>query len=324
MEVLLPNGDLLRTGQWAVSNSSSAHVCKNSFGPSIEGLFLQSNLGIVTKIAITVQAAPETHIGVKIHAYEVEDIEPLVNTFRDLYRQGVLQNHPLIMNINNYSSIQGPKHKHQKTPGPMTEETLKRLMKEFDCGYWFCMLDFYGPKAMVDARYATFVSALQRMLPTAKIERSVHDEENGMPLSAADIATHGVGMPQMQTVNSIGYNLPADGSGFGGHTDTSLILPNDGTAVLKWFRNARTVMESCGVDPFIGCHVFERYIIFVQQYVFDVTNPVHVEQGLNLISTLLAEAKKLGYVSYRSHVHYMGETQFFCFSRSMPSRIQIH
>jgi FAD/FMN-containing dehydrogenase len=52
LEAMLANGELVRTGQFAVSGSPSSHLSKFTFGPSIEGLFLQSNLGIVTKLGI--------------------------------------------------------------------------------------------------------------------------------------------------------------------------------------------------------------------------------------------------------------------------------
>jgi FAD/FMN-containing dehydrogenase len=41
VEAMLANGDLVRTGQFAISNSPSSHLSKFTFGPSIEGLFLQ-------------------------------------------------------------------------------------------------------------------------------------------------------------------------------------------------------------------------------------------------------------------------------------------
>ena len=46
MEVVLPDGDLLRTGMGAMSNSASWQLYKPGFGPSVDGLFAQSNLGV--------------------------------------------------------------------------------------------------------------------------------------------------------------------------------------------------------------------------------------------------------------------------------------
>jgi len=102
MEVVLPNGELLRTGQWAVTDSPSAHCCSNNFGPQIDGLFLQSNLGIVTKLAVAVDPAPKAYIGLIFHAPEEGDIEPLLEAIHQLFREGIMQNHVLINNINHY------------------------------------------------------------------------------------------------------------------------------------------------------------------------------------------------------------------------------
>lgn len=41
LEVMLPDGDLVRTGQFGITNSPSAFLSKFTFGPSVEGLFLQ-------------------------------------------------------------------------------------------------------------------------------------------------------------------------------------------------------------------------------------------------------------------------------------------
>src|SRR6478609_8156121 len=104
MEVVLPSGEVLRTGQWAVPGSPSAHACSNSFGPQVDGLFLQSNLGIVTKLAVSVDIAPKSFMDIKIHCPDVEDIGPLIDTLQQLEREGILQSHTMINNINHFAS----------------------------------------------------------------------------------------------------------------------------------------------------------------------------------------------------------------------------
>lgn len=50
MEVVLPNGELLRTGMGGIPNTTSWQVFKWGFGPYVDGLFSQANNGIVTKL----------------------------------------------------------------------------------------------------------------------------------------------------------------------------------------------------------------------------------------------------------------------------------
>lgn len=45
MEVVLPNGELLRTGMGAQKDSPMFALFKGGYGPSVDGLFYQSNLG---------------------------------------------------------------------------------------------------------------------------------------------------------------------------------------------------------------------------------------------------------------------------------------
>jgi len=50
MEVVLANGEVLRTGLGAMAGNPAWPLYKYAFGPTLDGLFMQSNLGVVTKI----------------------------------------------------------------------------------------------------------------------------------------------------------------------------------------------------------------------------------------------------------------------------------
>ena len=58
MEVVLADGSLLKTGMGGIPNSTSWQVFKWGFGPYVDGLFSQSNNGIVTKLGSWLMGAP--------------------------------------------------------------------------------------------------------------------------------------------------------------------------------------------------------------------------------------------------------------------------
>ena len=58
MEVVLPNGELLRTGMGAMEGNRAWHVYKRGLGPTPDQLFMQSNFGIVTQDGRLADALP--------------------------------------------------------------------------------------------------------------------------------------------------------------------------------------------------------------------------------------------------------------------------
>lgn len=59
MEVVLPNGELMRTGMGAMPGSASWQDYKYGFGPDPSGLFAQGNYGIVVKMGFRLMPMPE-------------------------------------------------------------------------------------------------------------------------------------------------------------------------------------------------------------------------------------------------------------------------
>jgi len=58
MEVVLADGDVLRTGMGSMANSNAWQLFKYGFGPYVDGLFTQSNFGVVTKLGIWLMPEP--------------------------------------------------------------------------------------------------------------------------------------------------------------------------------------------------------------------------------------------------------------------------
>jgi 4-cresol dehydrogenase (hydroxylating) len=91
MQVVLANGEVLDTGFGHYPQARATHVFPYGVGPFLDGLFTQSNFGIVTRIGLWLmpQAACVNHFlcSVPQHA----DVGPLVDALRPLRLDGTLR-----------------------------------------------------------------------------------------------------------------------------------------------------------------------------------------------------------------------------------------
>jgi hypothetical protein len=160
---------------------------------------------------------------------------------------------------------------------------------------------------MITVRFERIKEALAQNLPGAWLDHNLFKGKGGRPVDNIEVGSIGAGFPNMLGAALADYNLPADGSGAGAHIDATLILPCIGKVTLDWFVKMRKLMEDLGTDPFIGCHVFNRHILFVQEYVFDKTQRSHRERGQKVLAAIMAAAREAGFANYGAYLDYMGK-----------------
>lgn len=161
-EVVLSDGNILRTGFGQFENAKTAHLLKAGLGPSLDGLFTQSNMGIVTSMTIWLMPKPEQ---VEAFAFKVDDdalLGPIVDAIRPLRLQGVL---PSTVHIANDLRLISSKttYPYQETSGatPLSREARLQLRKKFDVGAWNVLGGIYGSKTTVKAVRAAVKEALK-------------------------------------------------------------------------------------------------------------------------------------------------------------------
>ncbi|MFM2475326.1 FAD-binding oxidoreductase, partial [Burkholderia cenocepacia] len=100
MEVVLPDGSVMRTGQGALPGSKAWHIYAGTLGPSVEGLFEQSNFGICTRMGIQLMPKPPEALSFVISFDRPEDLAAIMDTTLPL-RIGMapLQNPPIVRNV---------------------------------------------------------------------------------------------------------------------------------------------------------------------------------------------------------------------------------
>lgn len=99
MDVVLPNGQLLETGGGPAGNNKVRHAYKWGVGPYLDGLFAQSNLGIVVKAGVWLMPAPERYDWAAFeYTAGAETLEPFIDDLRGLVFSGALRSRPHLAN----------------------------------------------------------------------------------------------------------------------------------------------------------------------------------------------------------------------------------
>lgn len=312
LEAMLANGELVRTGQFAISNSPSSHLSKFTFGPSIEGLFLQTNLGIVTKMGIWLTPAPQAYMSCSFDMPNFEDVETIVDIFGPLRRNGLLPSSAYVSNVTEWLAMMGSREDFWPHETPIPDWRIAELQKELDLGYWNCKFGLYGPRDVIQAQFDELKKIISKKAPTGRLTGKMFSAADGKTLDPTSVPDpYGgffVGIPSLWSLPMVKFRLPKSGRGLGAHYDYSPIIPSKGREILEWVKIAKEICERHNFDLFCDFFMHERHAIFVNMFTFDKTNATHRKAVQDIFDNLFEAGKKRGYSKYRSHVNTMGKS----------------
>lgn len=99
MEVVLANGQILRTGTGGLPNSQTWQLFKWGYGPVLDGLFSQSNFGIVTKAGFWLMPKPPAYEALAVVMDDHEAVYKAVEVLRPLKLNMVIPNGACVTHI---------------------------------------------------------------------------------------------------------------------------------------------------------------------------------------------------------------------------------
>ncbi len=154
MEIVLGSGELIRTGDGSLDSDRllNFHTSKYSFGPVLDGLFAQSNFGIVTRAGVWLMPRPP-HVE-SFHFIFPDDAD--LGTIIDLVRPMKLTNFvPTLFRVtNDVYAIGSEDVNPEYAPGSargITPGARKALQAKHGLGAWQVSGAFYGPNAQAVA-----------------------------------------------------------------------------------------------------------------------------------------------------------------------------
>jgi 4-cresol dehydrogenase (hydroxylating) len=298
MEVVLADGDVVRTGMGALPGSTTWQLFKHNFGPHLDGLFTQSNFGVVTKIGKWLMPEPPGYRPYLITFDNEDDIEPVVEILRPLKINMVVQNAATIRDLTLVAAINSTRSQYHDGDGPLPESAKKKIMADHDIGMWNFYGALYGPPSIMDAHWEIIKGSFSQVPGARFFFPEDRPKEN-------DVLHHrGRTMAGIPTLTEFGF---VNWVGGGGHIDFSPISPTTGRDALKQYKMVKNQANRKGFD-YMGVFIIGwREMHHVFTLVFDRSSAEVKKNAHELFETLVEEAAAEGYGEYRTHLEFMDQ-----------------
>ncbi|QDU70318.1 FAD-binding oxidoreductase [Mucisphaera calidilacus] len=325
MEVVLPDGRVIHTGYGHYPNAKSDKVYPYGVGPMLDGLFVQSNMGIVTRINIWLMPKPEDFCSFVFMGHNDHDLEDIVNRLAPLRMQGLLQS---AIHIGNDLRIMSARMRYpfDQTQGitPLPEDVRADIRKQGMIGMWNGCGSVSGTKGTVRA----VRKELARVLKPYNV-RFINDQrlalaeriQKGLAMVGAGgwlgemlgifKPVYGLlkGEPSNEHIRGAAWRvrdpepeLPADPLDVhAGIAWLSPVVPNRGEDARQLMNLMEPVYQKHGFDSLVTfTMITERAMICITNISFDKRIPEECQRAQDCYEELMKILMESGFIPYRS------------------------
>jgi 4-cresol dehydrogenase (hydroxylating) len=293
MEVVLPSGEMMRTGMGAMKDNATWQLYRYGFGPSWDQMFVQSNFGVVTKMGLWLMPQPEQMISLAMELDQADDLGWVVDLVAPMRRDGLVQQSPSIGSWLRGAAVLTSRKEWYDRPGTLPDDVIAAIRKRFNIGWWSLDLRLYGYEEINEAT----VKVIQKQFAkrTSQPFRITRTRTGETPDS-----TPFSGVPSTFPLQNAAWH-----GGRGGHVGYSPVLPASGDRALAQFRRTYDRYREFGMDYHGSFAMGERSITNVNQILFNKDDADMMSRVDRMFRALVADATAQRYGEYRTHIDYM-------------------
>jgi len=313
IEVVLPNGRMMRTGMGAMPGAKTWQQFKPGFGPRIDGLFKQSNYGVVTKMGLWLMPSPENYATGVVTVPKFHDIIPLVDIIGRLEQSKIVQG---LWSLSSPTTGTAAFAAHSGASSMPTDPKILAILNSPDgvdmnkldvaaneagIPFWAANFNLYGPKKFIEAQWDCIRDALGE-IPGA---RSKLNQIRRLPLPPEELAKMRdlgpLGIPTLRTFD-LGPMISYDGEDVVGHIFFSPVIPRTGEAAIEAMDAFAAIVRKYKLP----CPPLQfPTAIFERAFLFAVGLPVTRSSVVNakvreILRELVAMAAARGWGEYRT------------------------
>ncbi|HEV8416791.1 MAG TPA: FAD-binding oxidoreductase [Bryobacteraceae bacterium] len=331
-EVVLPTGTLMQTGFCRFPAAQAGPVYRWGAGPTLEGLFSQSNLGIVTRMTIWLMPAPEHFEAFFFQCNRADQLAGLIEALRPLRMQGILRSTVHI--ANDYKVLAGiQQYPWQETGGqtPLRPELMAQLRSRLKFGAWSGSGGLYGTRGQVaearrairkalkgkvdrlqflDDRKLAFASRFAKLYQlltgwdlskVIELARPIYGLMKGVPTEQPLASTYW----RKKSVPPTSMDPDRDGCGL---LWLAPVAPTEGHHVELIAKIANDILLEYGFEPSISMTLItERAVACVISICYDRREAGQDDQAMACYHHLRQAMTDRGYYSYRLGIQAMSE-----------------
>ncbi|AGL20666.1 FAD-binding oxidoreductase [Actinoplanes sp. N902-109] len=290
MEVVLPDGDVVRTGMGALPGSNTWQLFKYGYGPYFDPMFTQGNFGVVTKMGVWLMPEPPGYRAYLITLPREEDLGPFVDLLRPLRMSGAIPNVPTLRNVWLDAAATYRRRDLYDGTGELPSAVARQVMEEQDIGWWNFYGALYGTPQAMQASWS-MIREVFSAIPGARFHLQGEHPSPVLATRAKIMA----GEPTLEPLELVHW---VDN---GGHVDFAPVSPATGADALRQYAMVRDRCREYGKD-YLGMFIVgRREMHHISLMVFDTTDRDDKSRTLGLCRRLIGEAAEHGYGEYRIH-----------------------
>lgn len=304
MEIVLPDGSLLRTGMGAMPGKNNAdnptwQSFQPAYGPYSDGIFSQSNYGIATKMGLWLMPAPEGHQSYMITFPRDDDFEAIVEIIRPLAQKRILGNIPQLRHVIQELAVTGqPKSDFQPDRNmqnkPLPRPLIRQHASNLPCGdvSWVFYGTQYGSPAAITGQLTEIQSAFSS-IPGSRLLLPNDVPSTHYLHSRSQVCS---GVPVLRELDWLNWVPNA------AHLFFSPISPTRGPDARHLHAVIAQLHGKWGFDLFPTLCVAGREMHYIANIVYDRADPDQKRRAVGLMRDMIRECAKEGYGEYRTHL----------------------
>ncbi len=295
MEVVLPDGRVMRTGMGSIKGSTAWQAFKWGYGPYVDGLFTQSNFGVVTKMGMWLMPKPPVYKPFMIRHDNMADVPKIIDAMRPLRVSSLVANCNLMMSASYQLAMFKRRNEIVPDGQLLDDESVKKAAKANGLGMWNTYFALYGTEQTV----AAVEPIIRATIGASGGEVMTEAEMNGNPW----FHHHKTLMEGGLNLDEIGL-LRWRGAG-GGLAWFAPVAAAKGTEAARQTVLAREILEKHGFDYTAAYAIGWRDLHHIIALLFDKSDSAQEVKADECYRELVTRFGAQGWASYRTGVNSM-------------------
>jgi 4-cresol dehydrogenase (hydroxylating) len=291
----------VRTGMGANPQANTWQLFKYGMGPWVDGIFSQSNFGVVTKMGFWLMEEPEAALQVSVSVPRRQDVVPLVDTLHSLMSAHTIPSQTTVASpIMNGSA--DPELVRLRTSGGASDEDWNRYAEAQGRPFWTSTFIYYGPQKVIAAQWEHTKDRLAGIAGITFRETAAYTFPLSVEQAEAVPDKARLGIPSLNLFGS--RNAPG-AQPSEGHLDFSPMIAPHGEDLIALTDVTGKIYGDLSVTPsFVGGMMFHPRTMICFHAVPTYRNAADNQRTRQLFENLVRTCADRGWPIYRIHAHF--------------------